>query len=203
MISNNNLKKIHIKQKIAFLILGTVLWIAGVIILIIIPQINSINDLGERIKNHKIYLEAQYENKINEQKNKKKLEIIEKEIKKIDQMFISQNRELEFITTLEEIASRHNIEQKISLEDNNQKEKNHKSYKKNRLQLTSQGTFSDLLNYLMDIESLNYYINIQSIEFVSENDENKNRYIPAIIQQENINNNNQIMCKITANTYWK
>ncbi len=203
MISNNNSKKIDIKQKIILLISGTILWIVGITILIIIPQIHSINDLGERIKSHKIYLEEQYENKINEQKNKKKLEIIEKEIKKIDQMFISQNRELEFITTLEEIASRHNIKQKISLEDNNQKEENNKGYKENRLQLTSQGTFSDLLNYLMDIESLNYYINIKSIEFISKNDDSKNKYVPNMIQQEDANNDNQIMCKIVANTYWK
>ncbi len=208
---NNPIQKMPLGQKIIILILGNIAWIIAVIYIIILPQLDSIDDFGKRIKDHKIYIERQYEAKQSTLKNKQNIELIEKQMDKIDQMFISQNRELEFITTLESLADKYNLQQKISLEQTNtgNKDKNKdkskikSDYKKVMLNLNLEGSFSNIMNYLIDLEALNYYINISSLDLGSAEKISTRRYPPSPLAEENNQQDNNIVCKLTADTYWK
>jgi Tfp pilus assembly protein PilO len=121
--------------------------------------------MQSEIDAQKIDLEEKYMKGQSLKKLTESLKIIEPRLEQLDLVFINQNRELEFITALERIAADHKVSQRINLAPPQQLPG--KQLKTSLLQLSVNGVYSDLFDYLSDLESLNYYINIASIDFVS------------------------------------
>lgn len=188
----NKTKKITTQQKLIIWCMGFVITITTGCYFVIIPAISSIKNIKAEIITQKVNLEKKILKESGVSGLKEKIEKIEPQLNLFDQIFINKNRELEFITTLENIANKNNVSQKINLDPkNSQREHN---YEKIPLSINAQGNFLTLLNYIKDLESVAYYINIQKLDFtkVSANARNQEE-IPA-------NNYNLI---IMANTYWK
>jgi len=154
--------KLNLKKKIIISLVVFILIIACLIYFIVIPTIKDIKRMGVEIEIQRIDLEEKYQKGQSLRQLTETLEEIEPQLSKLNQVFINQNRELEFITTLEEVADYSNIMQKINLSDfqgiDNQK------YKKMPFQLFAQGSFINQMNYLTYLEALNYYININFLE---------------------------------------
>jgi len=195
MISSKN-KKINFLYRI-YISIG----IFGFTILLIfyaiaLPTINEIEQLNKDILNQKIELEK----KINREKNKTQLieniKKIEPEISLLDDIFLNSNKELEFITILEGIANKHKVEQTINLSLTTTKQTS--LHKVIILNVSVEGRYFDVLEYLKSIESLKHYINIYSlnINLQGPNIKNNTKSIKNVGQQE-------AKLNFEAETFWK
>ncbi len=162
MFNWNTLLKFNLKKKIYLSLLVFLIIILILIIFIVVPTIRDIKNMSNKIEEQRLDLEKKYIKGQSLKQLAENLEKIEPELVKLNQIFINQNRELEFITTLEEIAAKNNINQKINLGAVSAAE--NQNFKKSTLQLYTSGSFTDQMNYLLSLEALNYYININSID---------------------------------------
>ncbi len=194
-----NFKKINIKRKITFTIVIFLLVNALIVYLIIIPTINDIKQLRVNIITQKTDLEKKIAREKNINILSEKLDKIEPQMKKFEQIFINQNRELEFITTLEGVALSNKVLQKINLNLN--AAKTEQTYRKIPLELKIQGNFNNLLQYLTNLENLNYYINITSLE-ITRGISSASTLLPIDTSgaKQIIGNINMA---ISADTYWQ
>ncbi|HOZ56408.1 MAG TPA: type 4a pilus biogenesis protein PilO [bacterium] len=193
----NYLKKINPKNKL-FISVGLLLTAnLAMIYFLTIPATDSIKDSRNDIINLKIDLE----NKIIREKNistlNEKINKIEPQLQKINQIFISKNREIEFITALEGLENKHNIKQKLNINLNSPNQDN--DLGKIPLNINASGNFQNLMDYLAGIESLNYYINIENISLTKNNagDYNSRTSTPGQVAS------NQMDLSISGYAYWK
>ncbi len=162
-----------------------------IVFFIVIPTIHDILDMGQKIEEQRIDLEKKYIKGQNLRQLTNNLNKINSQLSKLEQIFISENRELEFITTIEGVASKNSIDQRINL--GIQEDMAEYNYKKMALQLFLQGNFIDITNYLLGLESLEYYLNIKSIELTSN----------LVKQEIDASSNTIINTFLSVETFWK
>jgi len=171
------------KNKFTIKIIITVSISIAIIIAIfyfaILPASNSIITTKEDITKLRLDVEKKYFEGQNLRKISEGLKIIENKIPKLNSVFIKKTDAVEFITTLENIALKTNVKQRMNLTD-----KKGGEYQINTLDLLTNGDFISQMNYLAKIESLNYAINITSLELLKSS------------QGKNIS------MHIFSNTYW-
>ncbi len=188
---NDISKKIDLRKKIIAVIIIFPLTIAGIIYFIVIPSINNIMGIRNEIEAQRIDLEIKYKKGQSLKKLSENLKTVTPQIAKLDKIFINKDNVLGFITTMEKIADDNRVSQNINLLSSKSIARN--GYKKIPLQITVNGDFIKQLNYLISLEALNYYININSLELTSSG-----RSTPG--RQGEKNNINML---IFADTYWK
>lgn len=178
--------KLNLKNRIIITITIILILMVAITYLIVIPTLSEIKKMGSEIEAQRIDLEKKYVKGQSLKKLSENLKKIEPNLFVFDQIFINQGRALEFITTLEEIAGRHNVTQKLSL----MTEKSDKSngYTKTPLNFITEGDFKDIMAYLADIENLNYYVNIYSME------------MSTIKSKDDLS---KVSVQMLAHTYWK
>lgn len=159
------LKKQTLKNKI-FISIGLIILVAaGTIYFIILPAMRDIKKMGDEIEAQMVDLELKYQKGQSLKRLKETLQKIEPQLAKLDEILIERTKALAFITSLEKVAEQNNATQKINLiTDQN---KNLTGSQKIPLQLAVTCEFNKCYNYLIDLEKLNYYINIKSLEFNS------------------------------------
>lgn len=159
-MENNRPSKVSLKEKIIGLNVLMIVIFVLIIFFVILPSSKEIDSIQTNIQDQyleleKKYLKGQSLKKLNENLNK-----IEPQSKKLDNIFIQSDNQLNFITMLEGIAKENQLTQKVDLGT----PINLVSYKKIPLQINVQGNFYKQMAYLEKLESLEYYININSIE---------------------------------------
>lgn len=196
--------KFNPKNKIT---VSLILWLAiilSLIYFIVRPTVKEIKTMSRAIEAQREDLEKKYVKGQSLKKLTENLNKIEPKLELLNQIFINKNRELEFIASLENEANNNQISQKINLSAP-QTIKN-KDFQIINLQLSTGGKFIKQLKYLMDLESLNYYINIKSLELSAspaggqtapslENNGQK-----TLVSE---NEDNNINLAATADVYWK
>jgi Tfp pilus assembly protein PilO len=192
--------KFTLKNKIIATLVGFALIIFCLIFFIVIPTMQDIKTMGGAIEEQMIDLEKRYIRGNSLRQLTEDLKKIEPKLDQLDQIFINKNRELEFITTLENEANNSRVAQKINLSSPASAEK--QEFQKNSLQLLAQGDFNRLLKYLTDLESLSYYINIKLLEITPATGGGKTatNNQDAAITGSGTGNLNML---IDADTYWK
>ncbi len=194
----DNLIKINMKKRIFVVPAVFILFIAGLIYFIILPTMKDIEETGAQIKFQIADLDKKYYKSKNAKQSIESLKAIEGDVEKLDGVFISQDQELAFITALEKIAAKNNIDQNINL-DLSPGAKNNK-YGKIPLRLAAQGNFINQFNYLHDLERLNYYLNIKSLDLSAGGEASAYPPLDKII---NYGGGTNIKMVIIADTYWK
>lgn len=81
----------------------------------------------------------------------------------LNQSIMNKNRNLEFITALENAAEKNNLDQKITVGDYQNIDKSGCS--RMPLQLALRGSFTDELKYLQTLEKMPIYLNITKLTF--------------------------------------
>jgi Tfp pilus assembly protein PilO len=192
----NNIQKLNIKVRIfiTFLIYSAVIFL--IFYFIILPKINFIKENGKAISERRIFLEEQYIRVRNFKQNNEEMKLVDEDIDKLDEVFVNYNEDLQFIETLENLASDNNINQKISLGKVESEGKD--EFEEITLEISAEGSFLNIMKYLISLETLNYYINISfldisKVQTIVEKDFSENRV--GIL--------NNVICKIKADTYWK
>lgn len=155
------LKNFDLKKKIIAINVILLAGLAVVVFSVIIPSVTHIKEIQGDINSQLSDLEMKYLKGQSLKKLAVNLKIIEPQINKLDSVFASQNQELDFITTIEDAASKAGVSQKISM---GTAQKLNEQYKKIPLQISAQGTLRQLMEHMARLESLNYYLNTKSIE---------------------------------------
>ncbi|MFN3301789.1 MAG: type 4a pilus biogenesis protein PilO [Patescibacteria group bacterium] len=170
------------KKMIIYLII-----IVGLIFLsfffLVRPNFLAVKNLSQRIEYEQKTLEELRLKGQTLAKTKKEFKEIEGEIPILERFFLIEGEELNFITSLEEIAQKNNISQEINL-GTKQNFKN--SYKVMPVNLSLKGSFINFINYLREIEKLDFYFNIDSLNITTISPEK-----------------DEINVSLTAKTYWK
>ncbi len=180
------LANLGIKQKIAVSIVVLIAVLFVGLYFFIFNTIQDIKDLRNEIISEKIEVEK----KINREKNLSNLSIklkkIESQSNKIENIFLKKNNELEFIKTIENIASNNNVTQNINLLPG----KDEKKVNKTIINLRVEGSYEDILNYIKDLELLKQYINIINLNISAQDNKEP--------EEENT-----VILNISAETFWK
>lgn len=156
-----------VKRKIILSILIVLIGTSLISYFIILPTVNDIKAIKEAVYLERVDLEVKY---LKGQLLNKALDDFEKtktEKDKLTSVFIIKGEELEFITSLEQIAENYNIAQELKLGQG--ESMGNKQYSTSRLSVNAQGPFNDLLKYLDEIRHLNYYYNIDEIDIRTGN----------------------------------
>jgi Tfp pilus assembly protein PilO len=160
------------------------------------PSVNQITTTRNDILNLKI----DSENKITREKNindlNGKIKKIEPQLEKINNTFVSQNRELEFITALEGLETKNNVKQNLNINLSNPEKGD--VFSKVPVSIDVTGSFANLMNYLADIESLNYFINITSLSFKKVASDSEQNSRPADLSPAG-----KMTMSLSGYSYWK
>lgn len=157
--------KINLKKKIIIIVAAILIIIVAATVFLIMPAIKNIKEIGENIKSRRLDAEEKYLKGRSLKALSNNLKKIEPEINNLDKIFIEQSQALELVTALEKIAEKNNVSQKINLATNQKVD--YSDYQKMPLQILTHGNFINQLNYLINMENLNYYINIKILELAS------------------------------------
>lgn len=164
--------KLSLKNKNIAIVTIVVAINAAVIYFFIIPTINGVKNLRNDILN----IEIDSANKITQEKNisdlNNKIKKIQPQLDKVNSIFISQNREIEFINALENLAGKYGVVQKLNIDFNNPAKGD--TFSAVPVAIDTEGNFSNLINYLSALEAMPYYINIDSVSFTANNESQNN-----------------------------
>lgn len=191
----NKFKKLSIKNKIILSFLFNSLVIFLIIFFVIMPRVRFIKEKGDEILEKRRFLEEQYIKAKNFRETNEDMNLVDEDIDKLDEVFVDYNEDLEFVETLERVADENNVEQEISLDS--KKEGEESEFEKIRLEISAEGSFFNVLNYLVSLETLDYYINISSLDI------NKTSKQKDVRGEDQIDSLDKVFCKIVADTYWK
>lgn len=184
----NGFLKLDLKKKIIISLLIFLIIVGSLIYFVVLPTVNDIKGMGKQIEDQLVDLEKRYIKGQSLKQLNENLKQIEPQMDKLDSIFVSSNRDLEFITTLEEKADINGVTEKINFDQIQTVE--NQPYKKMPLRLFTQGEFKNQMNFLASLEALSYYINIKSIELSSA-------------PNGTTTGGNSINMFITADTYWQ
>lgn len=184
--------KLDLKKRIIASIVGFFLFIFIIIYFVIFPSVRDIRNIKNEIEAQRLDLERRYVKGQSLRKMTEKLERAQEKIHVLDQVFIGQDSGLEFVTALEGVAGKDGVNQKINLLSSAGVDNGF--YKMVPLQLSSQGEANRQMNYLVSLETLNYYINIKSLELSSGS-----LAVPA----GNPEGGSYINLFVAADTYWR
>lgn len=200
-LGNYNYNKITTRQKFTIAVAVFLLFGFSAFYFLLRPTARRI----EKLKADIITEKAAAEKSVSGQENSvilgDKLKKIEPELSKLDRIFISQNRELEFITILEAMAEKNGVEQKINL--NIAAAKTEQNYKKIPLELNLRGNFPNLIRYLADLEASSYYANIRLLEISAGAGSGRGGTMLEARDAGKEPGAENLQMQITADTYWR
>lgn len=140
-------------------IIVTILSFMGLAILILIgviwPTVRYIKELDRDTYNLRVTLERKNEKVMNYRRTSKQLDKIKAELPRLEDHIFYSGQELKLITTLEGLATKNSVTQKIT-------NSNVDSITNNKIQasLNISGPYHKVLAYVNDLEQLPYFINI-------------------------------------------
>lgn len=185
----NKLKNLSLKKRISLNLSVFIFFIGLILYYVVFPSMQDILNIRDQIDAQRADLEAKYQKSRSLKRLTSNLKKIELQFDRLDQIFINENRALEFITTLEGVANKNHLQEKINM-DSFDNVKSDKEFKRMPLKILTDGNFMDQVHYLAGLESLNYYINIKSLEFTAISKDAGGR--PGDVEMV-----------LTAETYWK
>ncbi len=194
---NSNKKYIIIFISLIIFCLALLWWVT-------LPTINNIKQNNKKIASEKNNLFELLKQGQSVAKNKKNLEELETKINKLNKIWLKTGNELSFITDLENIAKKYNLEQTIVFDNNkNSLLSGSTDIKKIPIELKISGKLDDIMDYINQLEILDYYISLNTINIQSQKKISKN--FPAQINSDTETSEEKII--ISANlsgiTYWK
>lgn len=147
------------KQIIKYLILVIILVLVNG--LLIIPYFKNIKEIYTTLTKEARALEQKYISGQGIEKSNQDFLTFKDKMPNFDTLFIKQGAELSLITKLEQLAENYNLSQELGLG----LEKKQLPSQINRIpfNFTLKGDFINFLNYLIDLNDMNYNLSIQDI----------------------------------------
>lgn len=175
--------------------LAAIVWSA------IIPQKSSLYTSAESIKSEKNELTRLFNQGKNIKELRNQLERYKKDALKLQSIFLYQNNEIEFITALEKIAAKNDIGQTINLAE---PQTSDTDLTTSAINLEITGNFKQIINYLEDLENLDYYVNLSQIQLLNGR-ENSDQNIPPLtaVDSQEIAVSQKLNARLDGQIYWQ
>ena len=187
-------------QKNLLILSGLIILCLVLIWWVIKPAVASIRESDEEIYNQKEKLAQLLQGGQSVVENQKNLKMVEAEINRIKIVWLGIGDELKFITDLEEAAENNNLKQTINFNNNDYNDK--VSVKMIPITLYVEGELENIMNYINDLESFDYYININKVEIKSQA-KDRGRSLAKQVDKETEEEATKLSVKIDGITYWK
>ncbi len=126
------------------------------VIFVMIPYYNKINIVNKNSYDKRVQLAIFEQRRNNLETTRQDYNKIKNDTANISKIFISKDKILEFISTLENIATTRQVVQKININSNQQIEKSGTM----DFSIEARGRWDQLQYYLTDLEIMDYYLNI-------------------------------------------
>ncbi|MFA6410369.1 MAG: type 4a pilus biogenesis protein PilO [Candidatus Buchananbacteria bacterium] len=139
-----------------------------IIYLIILPTVKDILEINKLVYAERVDLEKKYERGQLLRKTIEDFQKIKPQENRLISVFVIESKELEFITTLEKISNTQQLDQKIYLKSAVKTKDKEEIYDSLPVEIAIKGNFTGILKYLNDLEKLNYYFNISTINIGTE-----------------------------------
>jgi Tfp pilus assembly protein PilO len=159
-MKNINLK-INNQTKITISILATFVFCSLVGYFGIFSPLGSIRESEDKIVIQKIEQDKKYKDSIVQKQLVTKMKMVESQLKRVDSIFVNKDRMLDFVTTIEGIAANDRINMKINISESASPTA---GFYKNTLEISAKGNYLNIINFVEDLELLNYYINIRLLD---------------------------------------
>ncbi len=130
---------------------------------IFVPALNYIKKTAEDSYKLRVFLEQKYEQSLRSRITRKKLTEIKSSISKFDPFLFKSGDELKLITFLENLSAKHNVAQTIS----NSTLDKVTSGRVANISMGLSGTYSNILKYIAELETSDYFIYINQMQISS------------------------------------
>ncbi|OGH69580.1 MAG: hypothetical protein A2754_03060 [Candidatus Magasanikbacteria bacterium RIFCSPHIGHO2_01_FULL_47_8] len=151
--------RFSLEKKIIFIVAAFALVSLLIIFTIIWPTIIRIKELDRETYELRVYLEKRYERSLNQRSTLRRLDEIKLAVQGFPDHIFNAGEELRLITTLEGIAAKNKVAQRIT--GSNVDKITNQSLK---ISLTITGDYTRVLSYLTDIENLDYFLTVQQLQ---------------------------------------
>jgi Tfp pilus assembly protein PilO len=188
-------KNINVRIKLGLSIILPVIVVVLLGYFVILPSAVKIINIKADIESKRAEIEEKYKDRKRLGSIAEHLEKIRAEIELLDQPFVNNSQNLEFITSLENVANDNNVEQSIDLMTEEADER--EDYDRIPIRISTKGKFKDQMNYLLAIESLNEYLNIDYLK-ISSISKNMDRDSDKTEMIED----GKVQLLIRADTFW-
>lgn len=170
-------------QKIRAIVFLVVFILGDLFVLtfIIHRTIKEIYSLNQAINNERVRLEERYQKRKTARLTVENFNKIKEELPSLESTVLSAGNELELVTSLEDIAFKNDISQKINLSPREGK----KDFgDKININLNIDGTYQDFLRYLNDIEGMNTMLIMDNvnISLAAREDERQAGKVRVLLQ---------------------
>lgn len=145
------------KQKLVFFIILFAILTVATMLYIVLPTSRDIIYLNKEVSDYKENLERKYVERFNVRKTIHDLENAKKILPTIEPLFVPKNGEIDFVESLESVADKYSLQQKLKLESG----RTGGFITPLNLTLTLDGDFQNVLNYLEELEKKELYIDFK------------------------------------------
>ena len=140
--------------------------IIAIIFLILYPLYGQINLQNEEIYDKKVQLAIYQQQRSNIEKTQQDYNKIKNDISNISKIFVNKDQILDLISALENIAATHSVVQNINLDPLLPSDSNNVI----PLRISLNGNWLNLIQYLDDLEKLDYYVVVNDLNFTKNNE---------------------------------
>lgn len=180
--------KFHIPHKALLVNILIITLIAVQIAFITLPNLVTIDRIKKDIGDQYAEVSRQLALGQTTKKILEDLKNIRPLLEKIAGFFLKESEQLTFITTLENLALKNNLEIKLQLSDIPENDVTEEEIFTIPLSLTLTGSYTDTIKFLIEMQNQSFYINITNLS------------INASREQKD---DPDITTSLRANTYWK
>jgi len=157
------------KKKIVIISSISIIILTLFVLFIIKPVILKLENSSGTILGKKAELESLTQKETVLPRQEKELENLKDKLPKILRAIPAQDEVINFIIDLEQIAHKNNITQSINIkEETARSEKKEEGLKESVFKLTLAGSFPDIINYIINLENLEYYADINSLNITHQ-----------------------------------
>ena len=162
------------QEKITVLVILGLAVISGIIFFFLLPNISIVD------QSHLLFVKRREEVKSllqagsTSQVLARQIKVCREKILELNNGFISQDQEIDFIRFMEDLSKRHFLTQSINLSESVAPPAGQQGFPEASLALSLTGKFTDLLSYLDDLEKSRYYINIQEVNIKTQTNQDSN-----------------------------
>jgi Tfp pilus assembly protein PilO len=131
---------------------------------VLVPTLLHIKKTSQESYKLRLLLEENYQQSLNSRITRKKLEEIRGAVSNFDNFIFKSGDELKLITFLESTAAKHNVTQSINSSNLDKIGPSHIA----AISLNLKGDYHNILEYIADLETANYFINIEQLQLTPE-----------------------------------
>ncbi len=146
-------------SKVIIYISLTLIMSIGLFAIIGYPSIKEIKNLSNKIEEQRSQLEQLYIRGKNIKQTLQQYREIKPTVSNLDNIYIKRGEELKFITTLENTANEQSVDQEPKLVSPPVNSTSNTL----QLELTTTTSLNRIIKYIMGLEALDYYINIDTV----------------------------------------